>query len=332
MFLSYKAKVENQLNRKIKRLRFDKGSEYTLFNNFCEKECIIHEVTPPYSPESNGGVVERKNRTLKEMLNALFLSSSVLNNLLGEALLTACFLQNRISHKRTGLSPYELWKGYKPNLKYLRVWGCLAKVMLPDPKKRKIGSKTSDCLFIGYTEHSAAYRFLVLKSDTIECDTIVEIKNVELFEDVFPLRTSACSSTISSLEQLVKTYTEPIREDLKRSKRHRTEKSFGDDFYTYLIKDDPLSFSEAISSSDANLWEQAIGIEIDSIEKNNTWTLVDLLEGANPIGCKWIFKRKCNPDGSTDKYKARLVAKGFTQKPNIDFFIPLHLLQEFPPL
>jgi len=129
------------------------------------------------------------------------------------------------------------------------VWGCLAKVMLPNPKKRKIGSKTSDCLFIGYVEHSVAYRFLVLKSDMIECNTIMETKNAELFEDVFP-KSRASSNTVSSLEQLVETYSEPISEDLRRSKRHRTKKSFGDDFYTYLIKDDPLSFSKAISSSD----------------------------------------------------------------------------------
>jgi len=75
------------------------------------------------------------------------------------------FFQNRIPHRKTDKTPYELWKGYQPNLKYLRVWGCLAKVMLPDPKKRKIGSKTSDCMFLGYAEHSVAYRFLVLNSD-----------------------------------------------------------------------------------------------------------------------------------------------------------------------
>jgi len=93
----------------------------------------------------------------------------------------------------------------------------------------------------------------------IECDTIMETKNAKFFEDVFPLRSRASSSTVSSLEQLVETYSEPISEDLRRSKRHRIEKYFGDDFYTYLIKDDSLSFSEAISSSDANLWVQTFG-------------------------------------------------------------------------
>jgi len=68
------------------------------------------------------------------------------------------------------------------------VWGCLAKVMLPDPKKRKIGSKTSDCLFLGYAKHSAAYRFLVLNSEIIKRNTIVETKNVKFFEHIFPLK------------------------------------------------------------------------------------------------------------------------------------------------
>ena len=61
------------------------------------------------------------------------------------------------------------------------MWGCLAKVMLTDPKKRKIGSKIYDCMFIGYASNSAAYIFLVLKSDVLECNTIIETKNVEFF-------------------------------------------------------------------------------------------------------------------------------------------------------
>ena len=56
-------------------------------------------------------------------------------------------------------------KGHAPNLKYLKVQGCLVKVMLHDPKKRKIESKTFDYMFIRYASNSDAYRFLVLKSD-----------------------------------------------------------------------------------------------------------------------------------------------------------------------
>ena len=54
---------------------------------------MIHEVTPPYSPEPNG-VDERKNTILKEMMNSLLVSASAPNNLQGEAILSACHQQN----------------------------------------------------------------------------------------------------------------------------------------------------------------------------------------------------------------------------------------------
>jgi len=75
------------------------------------------------------------------MMNVMLISSSAPDNIWGETFLTTCFLLNRIPHKKTGKTLYELWREYQPNLKYLRVWGCLAKVMLLDPKKRKISSK-----------------------------------------------------------------------------------------------------------------------------------------------------------------------------------------------
>ena len=79
-FLSYKTEVENQLNKKIKRIRSDRGGEFLSLNEFCEEHDIIHETAPSYSPKSNG-VVERKNRTLKEMMNSMLLSSSTPDNL-----------------------------------------------------------------------------------------------------------------------------------------------------------------------------------------------------------------------------------------------------------
>ena len=58
-FKIYKAKVENQLERKIKKVRSDRGGEYfsNNFTLFCEEYGIIRERTPPYSPQSNGVAV-----------------------------------------------------------------------------------------------------------------------------------------------------------------------------------------------------------------------------------------------------------------------------------
>lgn len=57
---------------------------------------------------------------------------------------------------------------------------CLAKVPLPKPKKRRIGSKTTAYIFIGYTHNSLAYRFLEL-----ETNSVLKNKNVEFFENIF---------------------------------------------------------------------------------------------------------------------------------------------------
>jgi transposase InsO family protein len=71
-FKTYKAKVKNQLEKEIKHFRSDLDSEYfsNEFDLFCVEHGIIHERTPPYSPQSNG-VAKRKNRTLTDLVNSM---------------------------------------------------------------------------------------------------------------------------------------------------------------------------------------------------------------------------------------------------------------------
>ena len=158
-FQIYKAEAENQQDKKIKILRSDRGGEYTslALTQFCQEHEIIHEVTAPYSPQSNG-VTERKNRTLIDMVNSMLINSGVPENLWGEALLTACYILNRIPFKQNDSTPYEIWKKRKPNLSYLKVWGCLAKVKIPEVKK-KIRLKTIDTIFIGYILNNNTDKF-----------------------------------------------------------------------------------------------------------------------------------------------------------------------------
>ena len=92
------------------------------------------------------------------MMNAMLISSGLPQNMWGEALLSANYILNKIPHKKTLQTPYELWKGRKPSYNFLKVWGCLAKLAVPNPKRIKIGPKTIDCVFIGYANNSSAYR------------------------------------------------------------------------------------------------------------------------------------------------------------------------------
>ena len=73
-----------------------------------------------------------------------------------------------------------------------------------------------------------------------------------------------------------------------------------------LLPFQPSSFEEAIRDDN---WVQAMDEEMNSIEKNDTWDLVDLPNDKNIIGVKWVYKTKVNEKGEIDRFKARLVAK-----------------------
>ena len=73
-------------------------------------------------------------------------------------------------------------------------------------------------------------------------------------------------------------------------------------------------FSQAISCKESNLWYDAMKDEMNSMTFNGVWNLVELLDNAKAIGCKWVFKTKRDSLGNIKRYKARLVVKGFTQK------------------
>ncbi len=66
-------------------------------------------------------------------------------------------------------------------------------------------------------------------------------------------------------------------------------------------------------------WREAMDKEMESLKANDVYDLVELPEGKKVIGCKWVFKRKLNDDGTVNQYKARLVAQGFSQTYGLDF-------------
>ena len=81
-------------------MRSDRSGEYfsNEFTSFCEESGIIHERTPPYSPQSNG-VAKRKNCTLTEMVNAMLDTAGLSKEWWGEAVLTACHVLNKNSNE-----------------------------------------------------------------------------------------------------------------------------------------------------------------------------------------------------------------------------------------
>ena len=79
---------------------------------------------------------------------------------------------------------------------------------------------------------------------------------------------------------------------------------------------DPIHFKDVVQIEH---WRKAMDAEIEAIERNDTWELVGLPEGAKQIGVKWVYKIKYDENGAINKYKARLVVKGYAQQYGVNY-------------
>nr|GFA35690.1 zinc finger, CCHC-type [Tanacetum cinerariifolium] len=173
------------------------------------------------------------NRALKEMVNSMLSYSGLSEGFWREAMLTAYYLLNRIPNKRNKTTPYELWYKKRPNLAFLRVWGCRAVVRLPDPKRKTLGEKESrDAIF-------DKYRF----------------SSIPRPKDIIPNSDESQRDDLS--DDVPNENPEP-----RKGKRVRKAKLYGFDFqlylvvgsrdqvglqysYCYSIEEDPRTYNEA---------------------------------------------------------------------------------------
>jgi len=96
-FLAFKARSENNIsNKRIRIFQTDNGTEYTnkQFEEYLIKEGIIHQLSPPYTKESNG-FPKRINQTLLGKIRALLINSGAPKYLWGEALNAIVYIYNR---------------------------------------------------------------------------------------------------------------------------------------------------------------------------------------------------------------------------------------------
>jgi len=82
--------------------------------------------------------------------------------------------------------------------------------------------------------------------------------------------------------------------------------------YNIGAENDPGTYDQAMSCKESNLWYDAMKEEMNSMQSNGVWNLVEFPNGEKAIGCKWVFKTKRDSLGNIKIYKTRLVAKGFT--------------------
>ena len=153
--------IQNEKNCTIAAIKIDHGREFQNenFEMFCEKFGNQHNFSAPRTPQQNRAV-ERKNRALEEIARTLLNETNLPKYFWIDAVNTACYVLNRVLIgsvlKKT---PYELFKGRKPNISHFRVFGCQCFILNNgNDNLSKFDSKADEGIFLGYSSQSHAYR------------------------------------------------------------------------------------------------------------------------------------------------------------------------------
>jgi hypothetical protein len=200
---------------------------------------------------------------------------------------------------------------------------CVSGAHVPDQRRTKLEDKIQKYIFIGYDEKTKGYKIFDPISKKVIVSRDVRINeaskwdwnnstevNVEVEESSFAIPTSIPTELEESNNE-----DEPLQPRM-RSLQDLYDSTNEVHLVCLLADAENISFEEAIRDKK---WKSAMDEEIRAIDRNNTWELVELPKGCQPIGVKWVFKKKMNAQGEIELYKARLVAKGYKQKAGIDY-------------
>ncbi|RVW80008.1 Retrovirus-related Pol polyprotein from transposon TNT 1-94 [Vitis vinifera] len=311
VFKNFKVEVENQLGKKIKAVKSDRGGEYYGRYDGSGEQCprpfakylMKYDIAPQYTIP---GVLQAKMGCLVEARpykpNEKKLDSRT------------------VSYYFVGYS--EMSRGFK----------------FYDPSTRSF-FEMGNAKFIEDVELSRreSLRNVVFEEESVSIPIIATghghimfddtIQNVQPITEIVDTPEIHSTQVVEPVQVHEEVTQEPqVQVSLKRSTREMRS-TISDDYVVYLqehefdmgLEDDPISVSQVKQSSNSEKWIKAMKNEMKSMKDNGVWDLVELPEGVKPIGYKWIFKTKRDSKGNIVRYKARLVAKGFTQNECIDY-------------
>ncbi|KAF8763325.1 Retrovirus-related Pol polyprotein like [Argiope bruennichi] len=291
---------------------------------------IALTLSVPYKPEQNG-VAERENRTIVELALSMLAASALPRSLWANACDTAVYLLNH-----TGLSPdeskspHELWTGEpKTKLDHLKVFGTECYAHIPKIFRSKFEDKSVHGHFLGYVNKKDGYKIYLPSRKKIIKSRDVDFK---------PERLCTTPVTVEVEEDLNERYEETRSEErnlfeeqepVRKSGRIRSSPAWmksGEYLMANIAaveefenSENPSTYSETLSSSESELWLEAMKEEIKALHENETWELVERPKGSKVINCRWVLRKKYNSDGTVERHKARLVAKGYAQKAGFDY-------------
>ncbi|GJU89086.1 putative ribonuclease H-like domain-containing protein [Tanacetum coccineum] len=139
--------IENLVDKKVKIIRRDNGIEF----------------------KNKNRVAERRNKILIEAARTMLVDSKLPTTFWAEAVSTTCYVHNRVLVvKPHNKEPYELFRGFKPALSFMRPFGCHVTILNTLDNLGKFDGKSDEGFFVGYSLSSKAFRVYNIRTRKVE--------------------------------------------------------------------------------------------------------------------------------------------------------------------
>ncbi|KAI5336037.1 hypothetical protein L3X38_026171 [Prunus dulcis] len=312
----------------IRSLRTDRGGEFTSqeFINFSTVNGIQRQLTAAYTPQQNG-VVERKNRTIMNMVRSMLAKKKIPKLFWPEAVNWTVHVLNRSpTFAMKNKTPEEAWSGYKPYVDHV-----------PDSRRIKLDDKSLKCIFFGASEESKAYRLfdpvshkVIVSQDVVfnknqswnwdeshEEAILADLEWKPEEEEGTEKSNREDESTVSVVEEtrgdegviegdvadsvpstLLASGSPPCEARIKRPPGWMRDYVSGEGLSEEDDVDVNLAHLALFIDADpisyekvakSKIWRQAMDAEIQAIERNDTWELTKLPPGGKTISCLHLY-------------------------------------------
>ncbi len=329
----------------VMTLRSDNGGEFVnkKLTDFLLSSGIKREVSPPYG---HVALVERMIQTIQSNARACLMGSSLSATFWAEAVACTVYVTNRMTNKADKFkTPHELFTGFKPDVSRLRTFGCPCFTREYPSNLKMWDARSRPSIFVGYGEDSNSpntWKVWHSSSGFINSSNIIfdesvttrdgsvpvdeNVKNLFLDSNNTSLSSSQPFSIVSpsvstNLEETLreKLTKEIIENPLSSRTRSSTNQALLSMSQLPEERNVPTTIKGALKSRDSENWMGAVNDEINSLVKNQTFSLVERKSYMKVLGLKWVFKLKTSVNGAIERYKARCTALGNLQIKGFDY-------------
>ncbi|GJR60595.1 retrovirus-related pol polyprotein from transposon TNT 1-94 [Tanacetum coccineum] len=303
--------IENLVDKKVKIIRSDNGTEFKnkVMDDFCREKA----------------------------------DSKLPTTFWAEAVSTACYVQNKVLVvKPYNKTPYELFRGFKSALSFMRPFGCHVTILNTLDSLGKFDGKSDEGFFVGYSLSSKTFRVYNTRTKRVEENLHIGfLENKPMIEGNGPKWLFDIDSLTQSMNYvpvaagaIINEYAS-IQEELNADVDNGEPKSASDNQKqdrdgAYNKNDEQDKFDDVSSPKEVNAVGQYINTtspdvntamqeELLQFKLQQVWILVDLPIGKRAIRTKWVFRNKKDERGIMIRNKERLVAQGHRQEEGIDY-------------